>query len=147
MDNPKEDEEEIIVVQARRITEREIFYLEWGKELIKNQFNLANELLKQIIGTCIALMGASVIFTDLFEKDVKLKFFSVLLFFLALIVACVGLFPFSRKDVWFDSPSEIEKFKTDALSFKRKCYTISGVFVIMGLAIIICKVFLQAFSD
>lgn len=143
--NTEQEEEPVIMLESRAPTERELFYLEWGKELIKNQFNLYNEILKQIIATCIALMSVSVIFEALFGSDVKLKFFAVLMFFIALIVSCVGLFPYSRKDVFFDSPGDIERFKTDALHFKRLCYSVSAVFILFGLGIILYKVFVQAF--
>lgn len=138
-------EEDIPLLESRIPTEKDMFYLNWGLELVKNQFNLANELLKQQITLCIALLSVSVIFDKLFENNSQLKFMVILVFFISLIAAFAGIMPFERKVVWLDSPDDIEAFQKDALLFKKRCYIVSGIFILIGLGLIIGKIFHTAF--
>ena len=46
-------------------------YAALSQELVKNQFNLVNELLKQQITLCLTLLGVSLIFEKVFEKEVE----------------------------------------------------------------------------
>lgn len=138
-------EEEIISVESRPPTQKEIFYLDWVKDLIKAQFSLCNEVLKQIITLCLALLSVSVIFDKLFEKDPSFKFFTVLMFFIALICACVGIYPFESNNLWFDSPSDIERFKSRALNFKKLWYKLSSVFLLLGIGTIVYAVLRQVY--
>lgn len=139
-----EDDDEIVFLESRAPTEKELFYLEWGKEMIKNQFALANDQLKHIISICVTLLGVSVIFEQLFVSFPHRKFFSVLLFFIALIIACVGVNPFER-NIWLNSPSEIEKFHKDAMHYKKVCYGLAGIFMLFGIGVIVVTVFQQVF--
>ena len=143
--NSEDEDDEIIHVQSQAPTERQIFFLEVGKDLLKNQLNLANDVLKQIISTCVALMSVSVIFEALFLEDPKIKFFAVFMFFISLISACIGVFPYTKDDIYFDSPSEIEQFYKNALHFKRVTYSVSAVFIICGLSLVLYKLFTKAF--
>ena len=139
-------DEDIPLLKSRKPNERDKFYLNWGLEIIKNQFNLSNELLKQQISLCITLLGVSIIFDKLFENDPKMKFIVVLIFFISLLSAFIGLMPFEREHLWLDSPDDIECFQKDALKFKKRWYLISGLFIIIGLGIIVIKVSMIAFQ-
>ena len=140
-------EEEVFLVASRPPTEKELFYLEWGKEMVKNQVNLANEILKQIMTLCVALLSVSVIFEKLFENEPGLKFFTVLMLFISLIFACVGIYPFEKSDVWLNSPSEVERFKIQALNFKKQKYKLSVAFLLLGIAVIVLTVLKQMYSN
>lgn len=146
VDKDNNPDEEIPFLESRKPTERDRFYLNWGLEIIKNQFNLSNELLKQQISLCITLLGVSIIFDKIFENDPKIKFIVVLIFFISLICAFIGLMPFERKSVWLDSPDDIEDFQKDALAFKKGWYLASGIFIIAGLGLIVIKVSMMAFE-
>ncbi|MCU0469776.1 MAG: hypothetical protein MUF58_14350 [Arcicella sp.] len=137
--------DDIPLLESREPNEKDKFYLNWGLELLKNQFNLANELLKQQISICITLLGVSVVFDKLFDNNPKLKFLVVFIFFLSLISAFIGLMPFDRKVVWLDSPDDIEKFQRDALHYKKCWYYTSGVFIALGILCIIYHIFITAF--
>ncbi|MEO6283668.1 MAG: hypothetical protein ABIN80_02830 [Dyadobacter sp.] len=146
MDKDQEEpEEEIVFLEAHAPTEKELFYLDWARDMIKNQFTLANDQLKHIISLCVALLSVSVIFEKLFESDPQAKFFTVLLFFIALVFACVGINPFSR-NIWLNSPSEIEKFQKQAMHYKKVCYGLASVFLVFGIAMIVFSVARQAFG-
>jgi len=152
--NSSNEEEDIPFVETRPPTEREKFYLSLGPEIIKNSFNLTNELLKQQISICTALIGASIIFQDILSKSdnkttassPKLQFIVAIFFFLGLITAFIGLIPFSRENVCLDSPSAIESFHKDAISHKRLWYYISSVCIFIGLLFILVKLYHLAFD-
>lgn len=138
--------EEILKINALPPTAKENFYLNFGLELLKNQLNLANELLKQQISICIALLGVSVIYDDLLKDSHILKFVVVLLFFISLICAFLGLIPYHKKKVNYDVPTEIERFTDEALQHKRRYYWISALLIVVGIAIIIGQLFFSFFK-
>lgn len=144
-DPDQSDDEQIVLVESRLPSEKELFYLDWIKDVIKNQFNLANELLKQIITLCVALLSVSVIFENLFEGNTQLKFFTVLFFFISLILAGIGVYPVETSGMWLNSPGEIEKFKKKALHHKKLFYALSSVFLLGGIAVIIFAVLRQVY--
>lgn len=138
--NSLQEEDTITVVKSRKPTEKDEFYLSWGRELIKNEFNLSNELLKQQITLSLGILAVSFIFENLFKDSHFLKSVTLFLFFASLIASFIGIMPFTREDVWLDSPDDIENFKKDALKFKRRCYISSAVFIISGIGLIMIHV-------
>jgi hypothetical protein len=139
MDNEIEDE--FIYVEAREPSLRDKFFLEWGLELVKKQFDLTNELLKQQISICVGLFAASFIFDTFLKEFPRLKATILFLWLSSLIMAFIGLMPFERKNVLLDSPSEIEDYTNDAIKFKKCCYTISAILILVGLSLLIIKLF------
>lgn len=137
--------EEIQMLESRKPTEKDLFYLNWGLEIVKNQFNVANEVLKQQISICITLLGVSVVFDDLFNDNNKLKLLVVIIFFIGLIISFFGLIPFERKNVWLDSPSDIEDFQKEAVAYKRKCYLFAGISIFVGIFLVVVQIFCEAF--
>ena len=59
------------------------FYLDWGKESLKNNIKLANDILKQLITLSTALLGVSIIYEKIVE-DENLRVVVLILFFLSL---------------------------------------------------------------
>ena len=142
----KPETEEIPFIKARRPTEREKFFLNYGPEMIKSQFSVASELLKQQISLCVALLSVSLIFDQVFEGAQQWKFYVMLAFFIGLLSAFIGLMPFDRQDVCIDSPDDIESFHNDALRFKKQCILTSGSMIILGLLLIIIRVGILSYS-
>lgn len=125
------------IYKGRKPTPRDEFFQQWGLELVKNQFNTANELLKQQIGLSTTLLGVSLIFDGLLTDQPKLKLLVITAFLLSLIFAFIGLMPFERRSVWLDSPTEIERFQKDALAHKKLFYMLSGVGLMMGFIVVL----------
>ncbi|MCP9770240.1 hypothetical protein EGI22_20235 [Lacihabitans sp. LS3-19] len=134
------NEELIPKLKVRPATQRDIFFLNWGPELVKNQFNLASELLKQQITICIALLSVSLIFDNILKGDDRWKFLILLSFLLGLIFSFIGLMPFDRQQVCLDSPDDIEAYQKDSLKHKKRCIKASGAMILLGLSLIIFKV-------
>lgn len=121
--------------KGKPVTDEDEFYVNWGKETLKNNITLANDILKQLITLSSALLGVSIIY----EHIVKGEFFkiSVLLsFFISLIIALLGLLPYEKK-VSLNSPSEIKNFKKKALKHKRLHLWISSIAIVVGFGLII----------
>lgn len=137
--NQESQDDIIIVVKSRKPTEKDEFYLSWGRELIKNEFNLSNDLLKQQITLSLGILAVSFIFENLFNESHALRNWTLTSFFFSLLSSFIGVMPFTRQDVWLDSPDDIENFKRDALKFKRTCYISSAVFIIVGILLIMIK--------
>jgi hypothetical protein len=136
-----EKEEEVTFVKASKPTLRDLFYLEWGLELCKKQYDLAIDLLKQQIAICIGLFAASFIFEKLFKDAAKLQAIILILWFIALLLAFIGLMPFERKGISLDSPTDIETYTKDTIRFKKRLHFGSSVFLITGLILIIIRLF------
>jgi hypothetical protein len=138
MAEPNEDV--IPKLKARAATQRDLFFLSWGPEMVKNQFNLASELLKQQITICIALLSVSLIFDNILKGNDQLKLLILLSFLLGLIFSFIGLMPFERQQVCLDSPDSIEAYQKDSLKHKKCCIKASGLMILIGLVLIIYKV-------
>lgn len=137
------EEEEIIVLKARKPSLREEFYLSWGIELVKNQLNFVNELLKQQVAICIGILAASFIFEEIFEGNPFFRNVALICFFLGLFAAFVGIMPYSRQGVNLDCPEEIEDYTNDAISYKENCYMIAGVCIVFGVFVIVLMTILK----
>jgi hypothetical protein len=122
---------------GKKPTTEDEFYLEWGKESLKNNINLANEILKQLITLSTALLGVSIIF-DKIVSDEILRIVVLSLFFISLVLSLLGILPY-EKNVALNSPTEIKKFKRKALTQKRIYIWISGAGLTFGFAIILAE--------
>ncbi len=136
-------EEEIIVLKARKPSLREEFYLSWGIELVKNQLNFINELLKLQVAICIGILAASFIFEEIFEGNPFFRNIALVCFCLSLLSAFVGILPYSRQGVNLDCPEEIEDYTNDAIRYKENCYMIAGVSIIVGIFVIVLTTILK----
>ncbi|MCD7916285.1 MAG: hypothetical protein LUG96_14195 [Tannerellaceae bacterium] len=82
--------------QGRPPTEEEFFYTTWEKETLKNNINLCNDILKQLITLSTTLLGVTIIF-DTIITVYFLKLLVMVLFFTSLIIAFLGILPYEKK--------------------------------------------------
>lgn len=118
-----------------RPTNEDEFYLNWGKESLKNNIKLSNEILKQIITLSTALLGLTIIYEKIVSVEI-LRIIVLLLFFISLVVSLLGVLPFEGT-ISLNSPTEIKEFKRKVLKHKRIYLWISGGGLTLGFAIII----------
>ncbi|MCD8031147.1 MAG: hypothetical protein LUF85_10100 [Bacteroides sp.] len=131
--------------QGRPPTEEETFYLDWGRESLKNNIRLSNDILKQQITISSALLGVSLIFQEILTTN-SIKIAVVLSFFLSLIIAFIGLLPYERK-VLLEVPAEIKSHKLKALRHKRYYLWTSALCLVVGFACIIAELILGMFTS
>ena len=132
------------VLAGKPVSEYDDFYLKLAKENIKENVNLANDILKQFITLCTALLGISLIFEEILYNDI-FKLFTIIAFFIGLLVALIGVLPF-EKQIDILSPSEIKNYHKKALKHKLLYVWISSFSLVSGFGIIIAKLILKIFN-
>lgn len=130
--------------QGRPPTEEEMFYINWGRETVKNNITLCNDILKQLITLSSALLGVTIIFEKIVSEEV-FKAFVLLSFFTSLVVAFLGVLPFEN-NVNIDTPEEIKAHKQKALAHKRRYLWISATCLVLGFGIIVGKLMFNIIS-
>ncbi len=122
-------------------SEDDTFYLTWGKETLKNNINLSNDILKQIITLSSALLGVSIIYDKIVSNEL-IRIIVLLLFLLSLVISLLGVLPY-EKTVSINSPSQIKEFKRKALKHKRIYLWISGAGLTFGFSLIIAELIIK----
>ncbi|MCC8198825.1 MAG: hypothetical protein LIP06_09710 [Tannerellaceae bacterium] len=130
--------------QGRPPTEEEFFYTTWGKETLKNNINLCNDILKQLITLSTTLLGVTIIF-DTIITVYFLKLLVMVLFFASLIIAFLGILPYERK-VILDAPQDIKTHKEKTLKHKRTYLWSSAFCLVSGIGTIIGELIVGFFS-
>lgn len=123
--------------QGRPPTEDEIFYSTWGRETLKNNINLCNDILKQLITISSALLGVTLIFDQIVVAD-TVRIFVTTSFFASLIISFIGLLPYERK-VSLSTPEDIKDHKQKTLKHKRNYLWISACCLTIGFGLIIAE--------
>ncbi|WP_298898656.1 hypothetical protein [uncultured Psychroserpens sp.] len=133
------DEDEVI--QGEPLSEEDKFYLDWAKENLKENVKLANDILKLIITLSSGILGISLVFDQIMSNN-EFKLLSILLFFISLIIAFIGVLPLKKK-IDILSPSEIRDFEREALKHKLCFLRISGIIAVLGFTIIIAELIIK----
>lgn len=116
-------------VQVRPASRESVFYSDWALETFKGNLAFANDVLRQLMGLSMALLGGSIAFLDTIHPTAKL--FANLFFFLALIVSFWGMMPFSGK-ISPHVPALIREHKQAALRSKLCKLWAAGVLIGLG---------------
>ena len=127
--------------QGRPPSTDDTFYTQWGRETLKNNIKLSNDILKQLITLSSALLGVSIIFDDIVKTD-WVKILVLLSFFTSLVVAFFGFLPFENK-VNLNSPTDIKEHKKKALKCKRWYLWSSAGALTVGFAAIIAEIIIK----
>lgn len=132
----------MVAQQGKKPTEDDVFYTNWGQETMKNNITLCNDVLKQLITINSALLGISIIYEYVIANKV-LKVFVLLLFFISLVIAIIGILPYENK-VELDVPNEIKKHKIKALKHKRCYLWVSAIAILVGFALILVELLFKS---
>jgi len=127
--------------QGKAPSEEDLFYASWGQETVKNNINLCNEILKQLITISSALLGVSIIYDKIVSSEI-LKSFVLLSFFVSLIIAFIGLLPYENK-VRLDTPKDIKEHKRTALKHKKQYLWTSAFSIVIGFSLIIGELIIK----
>jgi len=114
-------------------TEEDKFFILWGRESLKNNLVLANEVLRQLVTLNSALLGGSIAFLD--EKVIapSFKVWVIVAFSLSLIVSFLGMMPYEGS-VDLRIPEQIKQHKEKALKSKRRYLWAAGLLLGFGFA-------------
>jgi hypothetical protein len=124
------------VLEATTPSEEEKFYIEWGRETIKNNLIFANEVLRELVTLNSALLGGSIAFLDDTMLDPTLKPIVVALFLLSLIVSFLGIMPY-ESFVDLRVPDQIQQHKRRALRWKRRFLWTAGGLIALSFTVAI----------
>jgi hypothetical protein len=132
-------------IKGQKPTEDDLFYLDWGRESIKNNLKNTNDILKQLITISTAVLGLTIVFENIIKHD-SLRIVVLFLFFLSLIISFLGILPYGKK-IQINSAEEIKEFKSKALKTKRLYIWFSGGMILSGFAVIIISMAFQLLSN
>ncbi|MGH7802415.1 MAG: hypothetical protein ACREOW_17610 [Thermodesulfobacteriota bacterium] len=122
------------IISGRQLTEEEKFYVAWGRESLKNNLILVNEVLRQLLTLSSALLGGSIIFIDEKIMDSHAKVVIIFLFLLSLVVSFLGMLPFEGS-IDPRNPLLIKQHKEAALKWKRFFLWTASVLLISGFVL------------
>ena len=122
------------VIKVTVPTEDEKFYIQWGREILKNNLVFTNDVLRQLITLNTALLGSSIAFLDERIIDLTLKKFIILFFLLSLIFSFIGVMPYGNS-IDLRMPEEIKKYKETAFKWKRYCLWAASSLLAFGFLI------------
>lgn len=128
------EEDEQRVLPAMRATDEEKFYIEWGRETLKNNLTFANEILRQLVTLNATLLGGSIAFLSDNVIDATLKTVIICFFLLSLIVSFVGIMPY-ESSVDLRIPAEIRQNRQLALKWKRRYLWTAGGLLALGFGV------------
>ena len=119
-------EDDIPIPVGEKPTDEDRFYLQWGRETIKNNIALVNDILKHLTTLNTALIGGSIVFIDQGVMHQGAKVAVIVIFFVALFISFLGLLPyqsnFSPKNI-----SAIKNHKRKALTYKCRVLNSSAI--------------------
>ncbi|UFP95817.1 hypothetical protein [Gloeobacter morelensis] len=121
---------------GRQPTEDELFYVDWGKETIKQNLSFLNDVLRQLLTLNTALIGSSAVFFDesILGKDFKLAV--IIVFMFSLFVCLVGVLPVET-DVNPQAPGLVKEHKQKATKWKRCLLYISFSSFFLGFVLVL----------
>ena len=122
------------VQTGRPPSEEEQFYLAWGRESLKTNLQLVNNVLQQFLTLSASLAGGSVLFLSKDTIPAHLITPVLLLFMGALVASLVGMFPYVG-NIDLASPVRIKLHKERALRYKRRWMGAAFVLLIAGLGL------------
>ncbi|HWY12615.1 MAG TPA: hypothetical protein VN026_14880 [Bacteroidia bacterium] len=123
--------------EGRQPSEDDNFYVTWGRETIKNNITLANDILKQLVAISSALLGVTIIYEKVVSNEI-LKVCVLLSFLLALVISFLGVLPYEAK-VQLNVPSDIKEHKRKALVHKLRLLWISAISLMVGFSFVIAE--------
>ncbi len=139
---PKEDNVEI--TKGIPPSKEDSFYIEWGKESLKENIAVFNDTFKLLITLDTVLLSAYLGFYDKVLGNLPFISWQAILpaicVIISLIASVIGIYPFS-KSVHLSVPQEIRRYKERRSKFKSVFLTIATFTLVVGfIALLIARV-------
>ena len=106
-------------------TPEERFYLDWARESLKKNIDLANQVLRQLVTLYASLLGGSVVFLRGELLMSPYREIVLVMFFFGLVSAFFGSMPYEGR-VDIRQPQQIKRHKESALAWKRRYLWTAG---------------------
>jgi len=118
----------------------DIFYLEWGKETLKENISILNDTFKLFITLDTILLSAYLGFYEkVLENLPSLSWQTIipaLCVIISLTTSLIGIYPFP-KSVNLSAPQEIKKYKEIRLKFKSICLMVAAFTLVCGFIVLL----------
>jgi hypothetical protein len=136
--------EENKVLEGVRPSKEDLFFMEWGRETLKENISTLNEMFRLFITLDTLLLSA---YLGLYESVLGNHYYlswqailPALLIIISLIFAIIGIYPFA-KSVNLAAPQEIRRYKESRQRFKGRCLAIASGAVVLGfIAFLLARV-------
>lgn len=116
--------------EGKELNDEDKFYLQWGRDTLRNNISLVNDILKQLVGINSALLGVGIVYDEIVDNEF-LRLLILIFFLVSLGSSFLGLLPYEDL-VDSNSPSEIKTFKNNALKHKRRFLLSGTIFLAAG---------------
>jgi hypothetical protein len=122
------------IVEGRPASPEQEFYYQWGLETLKNNFNVLNDVLRQLVILCASLLGGTIAFLSPRLIGTEYKNAVVITFFMALVFAFAGMLPYEGK---FDPqvPDSVKRHKERAVKWKRIWLWVTAALLTAGFVL------------
>jgi len=131
--------EEIIDEPA---TEEETFYADMGNAMVRDALPFMNQVLRQLVTLCTALLGGTLVFfkEDLVRPGVKVA--AAFIFLAGLSFAFLGMLPI-RERIHRGFPQQVQETVEKAIAAKSWKLRVSAVAVFVGLAVLLLGIVIR----
>lgn len=127
------------IYQGQKPSKEDLFYIEWGRESVKNNIDNANTVLSKLLTLNTALIAGGAFFGSA-KLSEGIPSLAPILFFIGLALAFIGIMP-HESNINTISPSSIKYHKDCALLKKRLFMWTCAVSTGAGLFILICSIY------
>lgn len=127
--------------KGKPLNDDQKFYLEWGKESIKNNIKLLNDMLSKMIVLNASFAGGAVVQKVIIDSTPKTIL--IVIFLIALVISFIGYMPFENA-IDISAPNEIKVHKKKALKHKRIYLWLAASIMCIGFSI---SIILIAFDN
>ena len=136
--------EDSTVLDGTPPSKEDLFFVEWGRETLKESISTLNDAFKLFITLDTLLLSA---YLGFYEKVLGNSYFlswqailPALLIIVSLVFGIIGIYPFA-KSVNLAAPQEIRQYKESRLAFKSRCLVFaSGALVLGFVAFLLARV-------
>ncbi len=132
-------EPDVEMLESEAPSREDLFYVEWGRETLKENIPVLNDVFKLFITLDTLLLS---IYWGLYGRTtgVYLSIWEAVLpaglVTLSLIVALMGIYPFPMR-VNLAVPQLIKEYKERRVRFKSICLAISSIALVVGFIVLI----------
>jgi len=129
--------EENKVLEGVPPSKEDLFFMEWGRETLKENISTLNEIFRRFITLDTLLLSA---YLGLYESVLRNHYLSwqailpALLIIISLIFAIIGIYPFA-KSVNLAAPQEISRYKESRQTVKSRCLAIASGALVLGFIV------------
>lgn len=131
----KNNQSKIIEADTSLPSSEDLFYIEWGRETLKNSIKVLNGVLSQFITLDTALLAALIGFFNKIGANTWVKVLSGAFLMVSLVIALIGQIP-TGKVIDLRMPLLIKEYKSGIIARKKLLMWLSFSTLLLSFLII-----------